>query len=112
MTENMRQEKIAGKMLKDLSLRMSPAFPNFEAVFDKSGHRTDNRFRAVILVFGIAAGIVVGFGLGRSAENYGFIAGREPLIDSWYQDTAYYQESSSPQDIALYIQDLWAYPSI
>ena len=107
MADATKHERTTGALLKDLSLRTSPAFPNFELLFDKRRTGTNHRVRAIVLAFGIVAGIVAGFGIGSLVQDNPSAARGKPLIDSWFQDTAYDSNSSSQQNLAMYIQDLW-----
>lgn len=107
MNESTRAERESGAMLKDLALRSAPAFPDFEALFEKRQGKTNRRIRAAALTLGLAAGIVAGFGAGMFARGQASSAREETLIDSWGSDDPYRSNVSSPQYLATYIQDLW-----
>lgn len=113
MTDKTKQERTTAALLKDLSLRASPAFPNFELLFDKRRTGIDRRVRAIILTLGLAAGLAAGLGIGSLTRDNLLIARGEPLIDSWFPENAYNDSvSSSRQDLAIYIQDLWESSSL
>lgn len=107
MTKMTKLEASPGVLLKDLALRTSPAFPDFELVFDKGREKEKRRIGAMVLALGVAAGIAVGLGMGIFARDRAFLKQEEPLIDSWYPDSALSSNSSSQQYLASYLQDLW-----
>ena len=107
MTKMTKLKVSPGVLLKDLALRTSPAFPNFELVFDKGREKEKRRIEAIVLALGMAAGIALGLGMGIFARDRASLKQEEPLIDSWYPDSASSSNSTSQQYLATYLQDLW-----
>ncbi|MHB0898531.1 MAG: hypothetical protein ACYC1A_13365 [Spirochaetales bacterium] len=107
MTKMTKIKASPGALLKDLALRASPAFPDFELVFDKGREKEKRRIGTMALALGVTAGIAAGLGMGIFAGNRASLVHEEPLIDSWYQDSSLSSNSTSQPYLAAYLQDLW-----